>query len=191
MYRLRFIYYLLLVIFLESCATPLKDLVYINGIEPNTLHPTMQKPEIYRIRSNDRLYIRVNTKDQQSAAFLNPSNEVQYIGGAVSELQIERQTHKVDEEGYIQFQSIGKIKVGGQTLDEARKIIQNEIDTFLRDGIVTVVLASKFITILGEVNGRGQHDMEKEEMTIFERTRPQVYQKKVRSLICILYVGSA
>jgi polysaccharide export outer membrane protein len=150
----------------SSCSTPLKELIYINGIETNRRIPEAPLPEEYRIRPNDHLYIRVISDEPESAAFLNLIGaQTSMIG---SSYNIELITYLVDEKGDISYPFLGPVKVENKTLIEVQEIMQKEVDKYLENASVFVKLVSRNVTILGEVRQPGLHPMIKSRLTIFE-----------------------
>ncbi len=150
----------------SSCSTPLKELIYVNGIETNRRIPEAPLPAEYRIRPNDHLYIRVISDEPESAAFLNLIGaQTSMIG---SSYNIELITYLVDEKGDILYPFLGPIKVENKTLIEVQEIMQKEVDKYLENASVFVKLVSRNVTILGEVRQPGQHPMIKSRLTIFE-----------------------
>jgi polysaccharide biosynthesis/export protein len=149
-----------------SCTTPLRKITYLNKIRTGVTYwggPTL---ETYKIRSNDLLYIHVIGDDPASVAFLNliPTT---YGGGGYSE-NLDLVTFIVDETGDIYYPQFGKIHVEGQTVDQIREELQGKVNQYMENTSVFVKLVNRTITVLGEVRAPGQHEMAKNQFSIFE-----------------------
>ena len=155
-----------LFLIVASCTTPLKEVTYLNDIETGRTFENPPLPDIYRVRVNDHLYIRVITDDPEHAGFLNLIGaQTSVIGSAAN---IELITYLVDEEGKISYPFLGEILVENKTINEIQAILQEEVDNFLQNASVFVKLVSRSVTVLGEVRSPGKYPMEKSRMSIFE-----------------------
>jgi polysaccharide export outer membrane protein len=157
----------ILLLFFTSCSTPLQELIYLNGIEPDRTYPSGPLPDEYRIRPNDQLFIQVISDDPLNAAFLNLIDTQRGSIGNVSN-SMELITYLVDDEGMISYPQLGNILVKDKTVSEVRDIIQGKVDMYLESASVFVKLVNRNITVLGEVRSPGQKLMVKNQLTIFE-----------------------
>lgn len=157
-----FIYAVLL---FGSCSTPLEELTYMNNVQTGKTYGKENFPSIYKIRTNDQLFIQVISDDPLNSAFLNlVSTDRMSVGGGNTELI----TYLVDEEGNIAYPGLGTIKVADLTLSEIRDLLQVKVNNFLEGASVFVKQVNRTITILGEVKSPGQQSMVKNQLTIFE-----------------------
>ena len=174
MYSKNFIYNpfgLVLIIILvtaSSCSTPLRKVTYLNDIKTNHVHDNGPRPEVYRIKPNDQLFIQVISDDPLNAAFLNLPGIQGGISGGGSQNSMEIITYLVDEAGNIEYPYLGQIEVEGLTLAEVNDKIQKQVDMYLESASVFVKLVNRNITVLGEVRAPGQKLMVKNQLTIFE-----------------------
>lgn len=157
----------ILMIVASSCSTPLRKVTYLNGIKTDVLHDNGPKPEAYRIRPNDQLFIQVISDDPINSAFLNLTG-IQGGTSAGGSNNIEIITYLVNEAGNIEYPYLGQIKVEGLTLSDVNEEIQKQVDIYLEGASVFVKLVNRNITVLGEVNVPGQKLMVKNQLTIFE-----------------------
>lgn len=58
----------------------------------------------------------------------------------------------VDDEGFIRFPVLRKVKLGGLTTDEAREKLEAELQQYLNEPVVAIRYLNYRITVLGEVN---------------------------------------
>jgi len=167
--RIKYFFIIFVIFLASSCSTPLQELIYLNGIETGLTYTSGPKPEEYRIRPNDQLFIQVISDDPLNAAFLNLINTQGSMGSMGSSANsLELITYLVDEEGSIAYPELGEIKVEGKTVGEVRDLIQLEVDRYLEAASVFVKLVNRNITVLGEVKQPGQKLMVKNQLTIFE-----------------------
>lgn len=78
------------------------------------------------------------------------------------------QGYLVDNEGYIQFPRLGKIKAAGLTKAQLSEEIGKKLATELTNPSVNVRLLNFKITLLGEVGRPGPITLPSEKVTIFE-----------------------
>ncbi len=124
------------------------------------------------IQANDILYIYVES--QTTAATVPFNQETNKIavsngsvmnpgGGAV-------QGYLVDQDGFIIFPVLGKIKVLGMTHSELARVIEESLkkEGHVLDPVVTVKLMNFRVCVLGDVSRPGQLVVQGERLTIFE-----------------------
>ena len=134
--------------------------------------------EDYVLRIGDRLYIYVYS--------LNEDVQKMYNAGGANSSQMRQQmgngggmygsydlyTYLVDEEGNIDFPTIGKIPVQGKTTREVKLKLEQELGSLLQEipgysmVSVEVNIVNRSFSIIGAKSGRYQ--INKEKMTIFE-----------------------
>ena len=158
-----------IIILFHSCSTPLPQVTYLHGIEPNQTVESGPKPEEYKIRPSDQLFIQVISDDPLNASFLNLVNTQGNSGNlGNSANSLELITFLVDEQGSISYPQLGEIQVEGMTTAQVRDIIQKKVNVYLESASVFVKLVNRNITVLGEVRNPGQKLMVKNQLTIFE-----------------------
>jgi polysaccharide export outer membrane protein len=155
-------FYLLSMVFLFfSCISP-RTTIYMQNKSGNKNYTNVYTKakvitEKYKIQTNDYIYIRVITDNEKVAAYYNISGGINnsnntMLGQAGSKFM----SYLVDDNGEIDFPSLGKIPVKGLTRSEVKQklteILMTQIDNF---------------TILGEANA-GIYQMTKDQITIYE-----------------------
>jgi len=88
-------------------------------------------------------------------------------GGGTNSLELFS-GYFVDQAGYIDFPVIGRIKVGGLTLDVAHDTIRNRILPHVSDVVVSLRFLNLKITVLGEVARPGLVRLSNKRVTILE-----------------------
>lgn len=77
----------------------------------------------------------------------------------------------VNNEGDIQYEFVGDLKVDGLTKDEARKLLSEKLSAYIIDPEITVKIVgynSKIIYVVGEVGRPGKIYMQGDTMTVHE-----------------------
>ena len=164
------IFWVIPFLFFCSCTSQ-KELAYLRNL-PETGGEstfTMSIPE-YRLQPRDMLYITIKamTPDGYIADFLSTNRGVSNISATQSESGGFLQGYDIDSEGYIQLPSIGKIKVVGSTLEEAKEDIQREVDKVFRNATAECKLLSFKFTVIGEVRVPGTYINYNNYLTVLE-----------------------
>ena len=168
----------LLVGLLSSCVTSRK----VNYMqEPDKYIPHYADTlsfEDYTLRIGDRLYIYVYSLNEEIMKMYNSGGtnaslmRQQMVQGSTYG-SYDLYTYLVDQEGNIDFPTIGKIYVRGLTTREVKKKLEEELGTLLSElpgGFsmvsVEVNIVNRSFSIIGAQSGR--YTINKEKMTIFE-----------------------
>lgn len=133
--------------------------------------------EDYQLRIGDRIYVYVYSLDEKTQKMYNAggSNAAQMrqqMGYGSMSGSYELYTYLVDEEGNIDFPTIGKVQVLGLTTREVKHKLEEELSTLLRElpGYSTISvevnIMNRSFSIIGAQSGR--YTINKEKMTIFE-----------------------
>jgi polysaccharide export outer membrane protein len=134
--------------------------------------------EDYTLRIGDRLYIYVYSLNEEimkmyNSGGTNASQMRQQMGQGSTYGSYDLYTYLVDQEGNIDFPTIGKIYVRGLTTREVKKKLEEELGTLLSElpgGFsmvsVEVNIVNRSFSIIGAQSGR--YTINKEKMTIFE-----------------------
>ncbi|MGQ8338414.1 polysaccharide biosynthesis/export family protein [Sunxiuqinia sp. A32] len=170
--RKHFIHYILVMmvgISFFSCSSE-KKLTFLYDVNTEAfLNGVPEPPSTYIIQSNDNLYINISTINAEVNALFSPgagnsgynrpyeSLSGQYISGFL-----------VDDIGEVEIPILGKIKVGGLSLKEAKESIQIRADEYLNDATVQVKYLSFKVTVMGEVRQPGVVYNYHNRLTIFE-----------------------
>lgn len=176
-YRFKYLLILAMVGFaLSSCVTARK----VNYMqEPDKYIPSYADTlrfEDYQLRIGDRLYIYVYSLDENvtrmyNSGMMGSSIRQQMAGGNVGG-GYDLYTYLIDEEGNIDFPTIGKVYVRGLTTREVKRKMEEELSTLLREipGYSTVSvevnMVSRTFSVVGAQSGR--YPIVNEKMTIFE-----------------------
>ena len=180
-YKLRNILFLAIVGFaLASCVTARK----VNYMqEPDKQIPSYADTlsfEDYQLRVGDRIYVYVYSLDPKITQMYNSGSG---RNSAYYRYQLQNNTNTntgtqdlytylVDENGDIDFPTIGKVPVKGLTTREVKHRLEKELSTLLKElpGFTTISVdvntVNRTFSIIGAQSGR--YPIVKEKMTIFE-----------------------
>ncbi|MDP9229178.1 MAG: polysaccharide biosynthesis/export family protein [Bacteroidota bacterium] len=129
---------------LISC-TSTKEAVYFNNLS-DSLTINSAPPLQQTINSNDILSITVGSLNPEATVIFNNPNP-----GLISSAT---GGYLVDQDGYVQFPVLGKIKAAGLTKKELTEFLRNTLveKKLLVDPVVAVRFLNFRITVLGEVS---------------------------------------
>ena len=177
-YKLKNILFLAVVgLAMMSCVTARK----VNYMqEPDKQIPSYADTlsfEDYQLRIGDRLYVYVYSLSEEvmkmyNMGGTNASQMRQQMGNGGQYGSYELYTYLVDEEGNMNFPTIGKVYVQGLTTREVKRKLEEELSTLLQDipgysmVSVEVNIVNRSFSIIGAQSGR--YTINKEKMTIFE-----------------------
>ena len=166
----------LLIGLLSSCVTARK----VNYMqEPDRQIPTYADTisfEDYELRIGDRLYIYVYSLDENITKMYNAGGSGSLIRQQMNQGNMsgsyDLYTYLVNEQGEIEFPTIGKVPVRGLTTREVKRKLEEELSKLLQEipGYSTVSvevnIVNRTFSIIGAQSGR--YVINKEKMTIFE-----------------------
>ncbi len=162
---------------LSSCVTARK----VNYMqEPDKYIPHYADTlsfEDYQLRIGDRLYVYVYSIDEKvmqmyNAGGGNASQMRQQMSHGGTYGSYDLYTYLIDEEGNIDFPTIGKQNVVGKTTREVKYQLEEELSKLLTEipgysmVSVEVNIVNRSFSIIGAQSGR--YMINKEKMTIFE-----------------------
>ena len=124
------------------------------------------------IQANDILYIYVESQTPRATVpFNQETNKIVVSNDAVINPNSSAVLgYLVNQDGYIIFPVLGKIKVLGMTHSQLAKMIEDQLkaDGHVFDPVVTVKLMNFRVCVLGDVARPGQLVVQGERLTIFE-----------------------
>ena len=176
-YKFKYIILMLIVgLMLASCVTSRK----VNYMQkPDKYIPSYADTldfEEYTLRTGDRLYIYVYSLDETIMKMYNAgssrSTYMQQLYNNSGRSTTDLYSYLVDEDGYISYPTLGKIHVGGLTTREAKRVLEKELGTLLKElpGYSTIsveiTVVQRTFSLIGTQSGR--FPIFKEKMTKFE-----------------------
>lgn len=152
-------------ILLTSCASREK-IAYYQNIEGTEI---VNKKFETIIKTDDLLMILVSAQDPVAVQPFNlttnlsvdPNNQA---GGG----QMQQQLYLVDDKGYIDFPTLGKIEVANKTKEEIVNNLQTKISKYVKNPIINLRIMNYKVTVQGEVKMPGTHRITSERITLLE-----------------------
>ena len=158
--------FILMIVFFSSCV-PIKKQIYFQAAEDTlkTAYP-YKDFKAHKLQTANNLYVNVFSIEKESYEFFNLGYGTS--GNIYYDAAIYLNSYVVDEEGYVELPFIGRLHVKGLTIEEAKNIIQQEIEKYLNKTTVVVKLVNYSVSIVGEVNRPGQYKIYQDRINIFE-----------------------
>jgi polysaccharide biosynthesis/export protein len=162
--------FVLVVSSMTSCVTQ-GDLLYFRTEEttrPAVLSDSIQNLATLRLQRNDVLSITVHTFEPLLAApfnLINPQVGGAGIGNAGGS---PLTSYIIDENGEIEYPVLGKIKLQGLTVTEAKVVIAEKLKVYLNEPTINMRLTSFRVSVLGEVKLPSTFIVENDRLTILE-----------------------
>ena len=177
-YKFKYLFILAIVGFMLSSCVTARKVNYMQEPDKYIPHYTdTLSYEDYQLRIGDRLYVYVYSLDEKISAMYNAGGgNSSQIRNQMSRGQVggsyDLYTYLVDEEGNIEFPTIGKLAVQGKTTRQVKAMLEEELGTLLKEipGYntisVEVNIVNRSFSVIGAQSGR--YTINKEKMTIFE-----------------------
>lgn len=169
MKNLSFVLLFFLSIILASCGS-VKNIAYLQNSDDINFEKSRFLYDA-RIMPKDQLTISVNTTTPEASMPFNLLLQNEYTQGRSMSASGVLMPYLVDNDGYITFPVIGRLKVGGLTKSEAEKLIFEKIRPYMAESenpVVTVRMSSYSVSVLGEVARPGSFQVSREKITILE-----------------------
>jgi polysaccharide biosynthesis/export protein len=160
----------ILILILGSCVTQ-KQVKYLQQQQKENPPTSFQnhRTSDYRIQSHDNLYIKVYGLDEKSFLFFNKESGISGSSATEqSQLGLYLESYVVDDSGYVDFPLAGKIYVRDMKVEEAKVKVQNIVNDYLKDAIITLKLVNFNVNILGEVKKPGNYPVYQDKLNVFE-----------------------
>ena len=149
-----------------------KNIYYLQDVREET---TMRMPinEGIIIQPQDQLSILVTCTEPKLAANFNlavATFQAGSSGGNMTSGNNRITPYNVDNNGDIDFPSLGKIHVAGLSRWELQEMIKEKLDEsgMLRDAVVIVEFLNFKISVLGDVASPGTFNISGDKITIFQ-----------------------
>lgn len=158
------IYLLVIVLSLTSC-TNLKKATYFNNIPSSQFKSNLENLEPV-LSENDLLSISVSSLNPGATEVFNPVNSSERARNN-EKLAPE---YLIDEDGYIRFPFLGKIKAAGKTKQGLREEITDELikRELLVEPIVNIRYLNFKVSVMGEVGNPSVIIIPSEKVSLLE-----------------------
>lgn len=166
---------IIVTILMNACSSA-KKLSYFQDLENATVVNLPPMPQQQRvIETGDNLYISFSARDNQAASFFNkggsafvPSDATGSVGTSTTAGSANGSDYLVDNQGYLEFPIIGKVKVSGLTAEQAQQSLLKNVTPYLKEPLVELRFNTFRISVLGEVRTPGIHTLPLQRTTLFE-----------------------
>ncbi|MGG8497592.1 polysaccharide biosynthesis/export family protein [Tenacibaculum sp. TC6] len=166
MQKVKKIVFITLLTILSSCVSK-KDIIYFQNdqIEQNKVsnaYKTIFKPD-------DLLQITISALDLEavkpfnlpSVAYATTTNSV--VGTP------QQQAYLIDNQGFIDFPLLGKLKIGGLTRLETIALLKDKLDPeYIKNPTINIKISNFTVTVLGDVKQPGTYTIPNERITVLE-----------------------
>lgn len=150
---------------LASCASK-KKIVYMQNADSSL--GKSEKLFETKLQPDDLLLIHVSAKDLESAQPFNLETLMVPQAGGTGTGQRQQQLYMIDNEGYIQFPVLGKLKIGGLTRAQAINLFTEKLNEYLQSPIVNLRIMNFKVSVLGEVQRPGTYSIPSERITLLD-----------------------
>jgi polysaccharide export outer membrane protein len=149
-------------VLITSCSSK-KDIVYFQNAKN---FETIVDTDTFKakLKIGDVLNINISTLD---LTVTKPYNLMESSGGAGGGQLID---YLIDSEGNIDYPVLGKVKLLGLTVEEAKQLFKKKFSDgdLLKDPVVIIRIKNYKISVLGEVGSPGIYPVSGERITILE-----------------------
>jgi len=160
----------LVILFTASCTSQ-KKLAYLGNLpetggEENFI---MEIPD-YKIQPRDILYITIKAMTPEGTIADMLSSGRSGISGTTTQYESGQYLFgfDVDPDGYILLPAVGRVKVGGLTLEGTKRILQESVSKVFINSTVECKLLSFKFTVIGEVRSPGTYINYNNYLTVLE-----------------------
>ncbi len=158
---------LFLLVLVSSCVTQRK-VEYVQDV--NDSIKVFNEPAFpdYRLKSNDELYIQVNSLDEAATNIFSNSPNQQASNSVMSPYGASLLSYTIDKHGFVMLPVIGSIFVKDKTLMEVGRILQDSLKMVLSHPMVSVKLVNRYISVIGEVRDPGHFSYSQEKLSVYD-----------------------
>lgn len=151
------------VFIMSSCASR-KNMIYFQP-DSTALHSSYEL-NAPKLQAGDILTINVTADDIRAT---EPFNQVSaYQTSTIQNTNPFIPTYTIDQNGFIDFPKLGKVKLAGRTRTEAIDYLRGEISKYIVAPGVNMNIRNFRVTVLGEVRSPGTYSIENDRITLLE-----------------------
>ena len=155
-------------ILLSSCGTHSK-MVYFQSTEGDSTEVNISqfKPTF---KADDFISVVVTANDLASAIPFNYPSVGSGRNGMNGYVQGAPATsgYLIDGNGFVNLPILGKIKLGGLGRTEAIDLLEEKLNSYLKNPVVNIRIQNYKVTVLGDVSSPGTYNIPNERFTILE-----------------------
>ena len=166
MQRIKKIVLAFIVLTITSCASR-KEIVYfqkdqVDQSKTNTTYKTVFK-------ADDLLQITISALDLEA---VKPFNLPAVTFATTTDRAVgtpQQQTYLIDNEGFIDFPVLGRLKLAGLSRTEAIELLKNKLSPdYVKNPTINIKITNFSITVLGDVKMPGRFTIPNERISVLE-----------------------
>ena len=166
MQHLKKIVFAVFILIFTSCVSK-KQIVYFQN---DTISQSLVSNNYKTVfKADDLLQITVSSLDLEA---VKPFNLPAVTYATTTNNVIgtpQQQSYLIDNEGFIDFPLLGKLKFGGLTRSEAIQLLKNKLDPdYVKNPTINIKISNFTITVLGDVKAPGTFTIPNERITVLE-----------------------
>lgn len=168
---------MILFLIMSSCVTN-KKYQYLQNDDVNLKRYDVLKDSVlrtyqldefdYKLQPGDILSVKFLSLTEEEYDFFSIKSNMSQGGGNQGQTMVLLMGYLIDEEGFIEFPIVGKVKVSGRSIFEAQNDILMTAKAYLNEPVIEVRLLNFRFTILGEVNSEGSYSSMNPRITVLE-----------------------
>lgn len=153
-------------IIISSCVSR-KNIVYFQNDQIDQTKVFNSYKTVFK--ADDLLQINISATDLEAVKPFNLS-AVTYSTTTNSAVGApQQQAYLINNDGFINFPVLGKLKLAGLTRAEVISLLKNELDPdYIKNPTINITIANFSITVLGAVAKPGRFTIPNERITVLE-----------------------
>ncbi|WP_299006486.1 polysaccharide biosynthesis/export family protein [uncultured Tenacibaculum sp.] len=166
MQRIKKIVLAIIVLTITSCASR-KEIVYfqkdqVDQSKTNTTYKTVFK-------ADDLLQITVSALNSEAVKPFNLQTVSYSLSTDSPTGRPQQQTYLIDNEGFIDFPVLGRLKLAGLSRTEAIELLKNKLSPdYVKNPTINIKITNFSITVLGDVKMPGRFTIPNERISVLE-----------------------
>jgi polysaccharide export outer membrane protein len=157
---------------IASCNSS-KDLAYFGDLEEQGLYKEkITNSSVPRIQPDDILSISISSLNPEANAMFNREASYTSISSrsniSSNYSRSGDEGYLVDNEGFVDFPVLGKVKLAGLTKQEAKALLYKELQDYLKEPTVNIRFLNFRVTVIGEVKNPATFTIPSEKVNILE-----------------------
>lgn len=168
---LKLISFIILSIFISSCAGKKEVIYFQNAKNFETIVDTDTFTPKFKVDDNVSIFVSTFDMDAVRPFNLSSSSSISSLAnnsGNQSNRNSGVINYLIDIDGNIDYPVLGKIKLLGLTVEEAKELFKEKLSEYLKDPIINIRILNFRVTVDGEVARPGVYPVSGERVTILE-----------------------
>jgi polysaccharide export outer membrane protein len=161
-------YFFISILVLGSGCARYKNIAYIQDryevADSSQFEIKSTSGEDIVLKPYDNVYINVYGLEINQLESFNKESQSDNL----SEISFYLKGYFINNEGYVELPVLGKVKIAGLSIVQAKDHLQNKFDEYLKGAVVDLRLLSYQITIFGEVRRPGKFLFYKREINLLD-----------------------